>query len=415
MAGGQERILKSRIKSMQATKKITRAMELIAASRIVKAQQRVQAAVPYSEQITEVVKDLAAGGGSSDSPLLSGRGEVKNVCYVVITADRGLCGGYNAGVQRAAEGEVKADVLAGRGYEIIPVGRKAESYFRFRGYKLGEGFAGFSDNPTYADAKRIGQHAIALFASGHVDKVELVYTRFITAGSQEVVLRPLVPLTKESVVGGDGKAAAGQTAAADYEFEPDPTTILETLLPRYVEARIYAALLNAAASEHAFRQRAMKSATDNADELIKNLSIVMNRARQDSITTEIMEIVGGAEALGSGKDTGRDVRIVDIDFDGAAGMPGGRSPQSAPSSTATATLERHETADDLEGEIEGIGPVIARKLSEIGVTTFRQVAAWTSDDAQRLGEQLDLKGRIEREDWIGQAKAAHLAKYGEQL
>ena len=414
MAGGQERILKSRIKSMQATKKITRAMELIAASRIVKAQQRVHAAVPYSEQITEVVKDLAAGGGSSDSPLLSGRGEVKNVCYVVITADRGLCGGYNAGVQRAAEGEVKADVLAGRGYEIVPVGRKAESYFRFRGYTLGEGFAGFSDNPTYADAKQIGQHVVTLFASGHVDKVELVYTRFITAGSQEVVLRPLVPLTKESVVGGDGKAAAGQAAAAaDYEFEPDPTTILETLLPRYVEARVYAALLNAAASEHAFRQRAMKSATDNADELIKNLSIVMNRARQDSITTEIMEIVGGAEALGSGKDSGLDVRIVDIDFDGAAGMPGGRTPQRSASSTAT--LERHDAADDLEGEIEGIGPVIAHKLSEIGVTTFRQVAAWTSDDAERIGEQLDFKGRIEREDWIGQAKAAHLAKYGEQL
>lgn len=292
---------------MQATKKITRAMELIAASRIVKAQQRVQAAVPYSEQITEVVKDLSAAGANSDSPLLAGRPEIKNKCYVVITADRGLCGGYNAGVQRAAEGEIKADVLAGKGYEIIPVGKKAESYFKFRGYALGKAFQGFSDNPSYADAKAIGEHVVALYASGHVDSVELVYTRFITPGSQEVVLRPLVPLSNETVAGGDGKNAAG----ADYEFEPDPTTILETLLPRYVEARVYAALLNAAASEHAFRQRAMKSATDNADELIKNLSIVMNRARQDSITTEIMEIVGGAEALGSGKDDS--VRVLRID------------------------------------------------------------------------------------------------------
>jgi F-type H+-transporting ATPase subunit gamma len=296
---------------MQATKKITRAMELIAASRIVKAQQRVFAAVPYSEQITDVVRDLAAAGASSDSPLLSGRGEIRTTCYVVITADRGLCGGYNAGVQRAAEGEIKADVLAGKGYAIIPVGRKAESYFRFRGYHLGQPFAGFSDNPGYADAKAIGQHVVELYASGQVDRVELVYTRFISAGSQEVVLRPLVPLMAETVAGGDGRAGSAEGQGGDYEFEPDPTTILETLLPRYVEARVYAALLNAAASEHAFRQRAMKSATDNADELIKNLSITMNRARQDSITTEIMEIVGGAEALGSGRT--RHVRIIDLE------------------------------------------------------------------------------------------------------
>ena len=296
MAGGQERILRGRIRSVQATKKITRAMELIAASRIVKAQQRVQAAVPYSEQITEVVRDLAAAGASSDSPLLTGRETIQNVCYVVITADRGLCGGYNSGVLRAAEGEIKVDVQANRGYTVVPVGRKAEGYFRFRGYNLQRGFAGFSDQPTYANAKEIGEFVVDLYASGAVDKVVLVYTRFITAGSQEVVLRPLVPLERSVVEGGDGRPEGG---GADYEYEPNPTVILDTLLPRYVEARVYAALLNAAASEHAFRQRAMKSATDNAEELIKTLSRTMNRARQDSITTEIMEIVGGAEALSS--------------------------------------------------------------------------------------------------------------------
>ena len=293
MAGGQERILKERIRSVRATKKITRAMELIAASRIVKAQARVAAAVPYSEQITDVVKALAAGGASSDSPMLAGREEIKHTCYVVITADRGLCGGYNSGVQRAAEGEVKADILAGKDYTIIPVGKKADGYFRFRGYTLGQAFNGFSAQPSYADARAIGEHVVELFVSGQVDKVELVYTRFISSGSQEVVLRPLVPLSADTVAGGDAKAGG------DYEFEPDPATILDTLLPRYVEARVYAALLNAAASEHAYRQRAMKSATDNADELIKSLSRIMNRARQDSITTEIMEIVGGAEALDS--------------------------------------------------------------------------------------------------------------------
>jgi F-type H+-transporting ATPase subunit gamma len=156
-----------------------------------------------------------------------------------------------------------------------------------------------------------------MFVKGEVDKVVLIYTRFMSAGSQEVVIRPLVPLDKGVVEGGDGKNAAG----ADYEYEPDPDLILDTLLPRYVEARVYAALLNAAASEHAFRQRAMKSATDNAEELIKNLSRIMNRARQDSITTEIMEIVGGAEALAGDDDsTPRRVEYVMAD----ANQTGGR-------------------------------------------------------------------------------------------
>ena len=297
MAGGTERILRGRIKSVQATKKITRAMELIAASRIVKAQQRVHAAVPYSDQITEVVKDLAAAGGEIKSPLLSGRPEVRVKCYVAIVADRGLCGGYNANVLRATEGQVKADVLAGRDYAIVTVGKKAEAYYRFRGYKMSASFGGFSENPTYEDARRIGQKVVDMFLDGTVDAVELVYTRFISSGVQEVVRRPLVPLEHELVMGGDG-AAPG--AKADYEIEPSPAAVLEALLPRYVEARIYAALLNGAASEQAARQRAMKSATDNAEELVKNLTRVMNRARQDSITTEIMEIVSGAEAMSSG-------------------------------------------------------------------------------------------------------------------
>jgi F-type H+-transporting ATPase subunit gamma len=287
-------------------------MELIATSRIVKAQQRVHAAVPYSDKITEVVRDLAAAGAAQDSPLLAGRDEIRTTAYVVISADRGLCGGYNAGVQRAAEGEIKADVLAGKQYQVIPVGRKAEGYFRFRGYQLGARFSGFSDNPTIAAAKEIGEHVVELFTSGAVDRVELVYTRFVSPGNQEVVLRPLVPLSTETVVGGDGRPAPAESGpVGDYEFEPDPSTILERLLPSYVEARVYAALLNAAASEHAFRQRAMKAATDNAEELIKNLSRVMNRARQDAITTEIMEIVGGAEALGADGEASARIRLLD--------------------------------------------------------------------------------------------------------
>lgn len=318
MAGGQERILRGRIRTVQSTKKITRAMELIAASRIVKAQQRVQAAVPYSDLITEVVRDLAAAGASADHPLLAGRDTATpTVLYIAVAADRGLCGGYNANLFRAVEGEIKEGVTRGADYLVLPIGRKAEGYFRFRGYKLGTPFNGFSETPTYDDARRIGEYVTELFLEGQVDRVELVYTRFVSSGNQEVVQRPLVPLDTEITEGGDAKPDQSEGATADYEFEPDPSTILHELLPRYVEARIYAALLNGAASEQAFRQRAMKAATDNAEELIKNLSRIMNRARQDSITTEIMEIVGGAEALGGGKK--RATNLLPVEFD--ADMP----------------------------------------------------------------------------------------------
>ncbi len=418
MAGGQERILRGRIKAMQSTKKITRAMELIAGSRIVKAQQRVQAAVPYSEQITEVVRDLgaASGGDVANVPLLAGRDEIRTTCYVVMTADRGLCGGYNAGVQRAAEGEIKADVKAGKDYTIIPVGKKALGYFRFRDYQLGEAFNGFTEQPSYDDARRIGRHVVELFTSGAVDKVELVYTRFISAGSQEVVLRPLVPLDADSTGGGDGKDDAG----ADFDFEPDPLTILDSLLPRYVEARIYAALLNAAASEHAFRQRAMKSATDNAQELIRELSIVMNRARQASITAEIMEIVGGAAAL-EGDD--HDAGYIEYGDDGdVLGMttiepvtvghtatisddePNEGEAAATPRRSSVSTLERE--GDDLT-RIAGLEAAYEDRLHEVGVTSFREIAAWSADQASQIDARLGLGGRIARDDWQGQARRLH--------
>ena len=446
MAGGQERILRGRIKAMQSTKKITRAMELIAGSRIVKAQQRVQAAVPYSEQITEVVKDLAAAGGTSDSPLLAGREKIERTCYVAITADRGLCGGYNAGIQRATEGEVKADVNDGLDYLIVPVGKKAEGYFRFRGYQLGEPFQGFSDQPSYEDARRIGEYVVDLYASGEVDKVELVYTRFITAGSQEVVLRPLVPLSGDTVAGGDGKSGSDDGTGADFEFEPDPLEILDALLPRYVEARIYAALLNAAASEHAFRQRAMKSATDNAEELIKNLSIVMNRARQASITAEIMEIVGGAAALeGDDMDAGyieygddyevlgtttmkpvtvaHTATMTDTETDAIPARDGGNvatmerdassaengETSSSPDAPAVSASD-HVTQDDLT-RIGGVARILEGRLHEMGVFTYREIVGWSAEDMDRIDDSLGFEGRIERDDWQGQARRFHNEKY----
>lgn len=302
MAGGQERILRRRIRTIQSTKKITRAMELIAASRIVRAQARVQAAVPYSEMITQVVRDLAAAGAGTDSPLLAPRPEIRKVAHVVLTADRGLCGGYNANVIRAAEGSMREHAAMGRDYSLIVVGRKAESYFRFRHYRIDASFTGFSDQPTYEDARTVARAVEAPFLAEECDLVEVAYTRFVTVGSQEVLVRPLMPLEAEVLGGAEEthRADSGEVPPS-YEFEPSPETILEELLPRYVEARMYAALLNAAASEHAARQRAMKAATDNADELIIGLTRVMNRARQDAITTEIMDIVGGAEALRGGE------------------------------------------------------------------------------------------------------------------
>jgi F-type H+-transporting ATPase subunit gamma len=312
MAGGQERVLKRRIKSVQSTKKITRAMELIAASRIAKAQLRVAAARPYSEQITEVIRNLAAGGASSSHPLLAEREQVSKVGFVVITADRGLAGGYNSSVIRAAEASLRQHQSQGHDYSLILIGKKAANYFRFRKYRIDESFTGMSDQPTYEDARTVAEVVMQKFQEGEIDQVELVYTQFLSVGTQRVQTRRFLPLEQEQIT--DKQAGNGNGGpTADYEFEPGPDAILEKLLPRYVEARLFAALLDAAASEHAARQRAMKSATDNAEELIKVLNRRMNRARQESITTEIMEIVGGAEAQAQAAAGGEDL-LVDTTF-----------------------------------------------------------------------------------------------------
>jgi len=197
MAGGQERILRRRIKSVQATKKITRAMELIAASRIVKAQARVQAAVPYADGITEVVRSLQAAGSSSNSPLLVPRPEIRSAAQVIIAADRGLCGGYNSAVIRAGEAQMRGHESEQRQTAIVTVGRKAESYFRFRDQPISAAFSGFSDSPTYEDARRVASSVVKRFEDGELDLVELVYTRFISVGRQEVVVRPLLPLESD--------------------------------------------------------------------------------------------------------------------------------------------------------------------------------------------------------------------------
>ena len=310
MAGGQERILRRRIKSVQSTKKITRAMELIAASRIVRAQQRVAAARPYSEHITNVLGNLAAAGAGLSSPLLTPRQEVRTVAFVVVTGDRGLAGAYNTNVIRLAERAVRDERNAGREVALVIVGKKAEGYFRFRGQPIDAAFTGMTDQPSYENARTVAEAVTSRFEDGTFDQVDLVYTQFISVGTQRVVRRHFMPLDPASL-----EAAADGGLTADYEFEPAPGVILERLLPRYAEARLFAAMLDASASEHAARQRAMKSATDNAEELITKLTRVMNRARQDAITTEIMEIVGGAEALRAGAEGPSDYLVDQIGND----------------------------------------------------------------------------------------------------
>ncbi|MGH9268862.1 MAG: F0F1 ATP synthase subunit gamma [Acidimicrobiales bacterium] len=309
MASGKERELRRRIRSVQSTKKITRAMELIAASRIVKAQQAVVAARPYSEQITEVISHLASGAGAvQGQSLFTARDPVRRVGFIALTADRGLAGGYNATVIRTTERALKQVVEAGQAYSLVLVGRKAQAYFRYRHYDIDAAFTGMSDRPTYEDARAIAAAVTGRFEAGEVDQVELVYTQFLSLSTQRVTTRRLMPLSADALVAAGSGAGAGHAGpAADYEFEPSAAAILESIVPRYVEARIFSALLEAAASEHAARQRAMKSATDNAEELIKVLERVANRARQEAITTEIMEIVGGAEALRQATQGGADL------------------------------------------------------------------------------------------------------------
>ena len=300
MAGGQERILRRRIKSVESTKKITRAMELIAATRVVKAQERAAAARPYSEEITSVILDLVKAGAAKDNPLLRHYDDATTTAIVVVTSDRGLCGAYNSTIIRMAEREVEAAISEGRDYALYVIGKKAQTYFKFRDLKMEAVFTGVTDQPTYDQAREIGAAIRPRFEAGELQSVSIAYWRFLSVAVQESVLRRFLPLQVE-----DADMPTGLTA--DLEYEPSPSGILTELLPRYVDARIYSALLDASAAEHAARQRAMKAATDNAEDLKVSLSRIMNRARQDSITTEIMEIVSGAEALSADKGSKEDL------------------------------------------------------------------------------------------------------------
>ncbi|HEX7247388.1 MAG TPA: F0F1 ATP synthase subunit gamma [Actinomycetota bacterium] len=289
--GAQLRVVRRRIRSVQSTKKITRAMELIASSRIVKAQQRVEAARPYAIQLTAAMEDLARNAGSLSHPLLEERENPTKAGVLVCTSDRGLAGAYSANVIKIAE-RTMAKVRE-RGLEpvLYVSGKKGAGYFRFRGAEIREDWQGHTEVPPYEVARAIGSRLIEDFAAEDFDELFCAYTDFRSAFTLRATVKRFLPIAPEEVSG------AGDTVPPEYLFEPEPERILDHLLPEYLITKVYAALRESAASENAARRRAMKAATDNADELMKILIRQANRARQDEITTEIMEIVGGAEAL----------------------------------------------------------------------------------------------------------------------
>ena len=293
----QLRELRDRIRSVRSTRKITKAQELIATSRIRKAQARVAASRPYAEELTNVLSAVA-GQSPLDHPLLVERDNPQRAGVLVVTSDRGFCGAYNANVLREAEELQTLLREQGKTPVLYVIGKKGEAYFRFRNREIAQSWSGFTDNPAYDDAADIGRSLVQAFLDGAeegpqgVDELHLVHTEFVSMLTQKPVVRRVAPLEVEY-----SEKPAGMRPM--YDFEPDAETLFEALLPKYVNTRLFAGLLDAAASEHAARRTAMKSATDNADEIVTNLSRQANQARQAQITQEISEIVGGVEALSS--------------------------------------------------------------------------------------------------------------------
>ena len=296
--GAQLRIYRRRMRSVKATKKITKAMELISASRIVKAQQRVTASTPYANELTRAVSAVASYS-SVEHPLTTPKSNPRRAAVLIISADRGMAGAYSTNAIK--EGEQLAANLRERGLSVASylVGRKAVNYYKFRDRAIAASWTGFSDNPTYENAKEVADTLLNAFIEDSkdgtgVDEIHIIFTKFRSMLTQEATAKRMIPL---EVTESDAAPVGG--VLPQYEFEPTAGEVLDALLPRYIEARIFNAMLQSAASEHAARRRAMKSATDNAEELIKSLTRLANAARQAEITQEISEIVGGADALAS--------------------------------------------------------------------------------------------------------------------
>jgi F-type H+-transporting ATPase subunit gamma len=287
------RDLKRQITSIKNIAKVTEALQTVSAVKFRKAESRVKRARPYAENVEQMMRDVARGATGS-SPLLAGR-EVRRVAIGTITADRGLAGGFNAQVLRQTvrlRQEQDAETVQ------VASGRKAVAFFRFRRVELTKVYTGFSDSPTYEQAREIGQALMRLFDDEEADEVYLVYNRFESALTQRPVVTRLLPVAQED--GGEGDEEQEGLSTTYFDYIPDAETVLKKLVPRYLETMVWQALLESAAGEHGARMTAMKNATDNANDLAKDLTLQMNKARQAQITQEILEIVGGAEALAAG-------------------------------------------------------------------------------------------------------------------
>ncbi len=285
------RDLKRQIESIKNIAKVTEALQTVSSVKFRKAENRVRKARPYAENVEQMMRDVARSA-TGTSPLLVGR-EVRRVAVATITADRGLAGGFNAQVLRRTvrlRDELDKEIVQ------VASGRKATAFFRFRGVDLAETYTGFSDSPTYEQAREIGQALTGLFDDEEADEVYLVYNRFETALTQRPVVTRLLPVAQEEEEDEDGEGSD----TSYFEYVPDAGTVLRKLVPRYVETMVWQALLESAAGEHGARMSAMKNATDNANDMASSLTLQMNKARQAQITQEILEIVGGAEALAAG-------------------------------------------------------------------------------------------------------------------
>jgi F-type H+-transporting ATPase subunit gamma len=306
--GAQLRVYRRRIRTVQSTRKITKAMELIAASRIAKAQARMQAARPYAEELTRALAALGKNA-TVTHPMLTGVDNPRRAGILVVTSDRGLAGGYSANAIKAAN--QLADRLRGEGKEPVRyvIGRKGMAFYNFRHIELAGSWTGFSEQPTFADARGATEALVAALQAtseneiegtgglAGIDELYVVYTRFESMVTQTPTVVQVSPVRVDEVTSEDAEEDQGPQPM--YDFEPEPGELLKALLPRYISARIFSALLESAASESAARRRAMKSASDNAQEIIRSLTQLANQARQAEITQEISEIVGGADALAS--------------------------------------------------------------------------------------------------------------------
>lgn len=280
--------IRKRIKGVEATRKITKTMELVATSKLKRAQERMQATRPYAKALRQLLLSLSALPSESLPALMRQPGEVKRIAVLLITSNRGLCGSFNSNLVKVARNHYEAETAKGREVDLYVAGKKGISFFKYRKVAMKETFTNFSDKPTFAEAEALAAKFIDLFIKGEVQRVDVIYSRFESASRQVPAVVPVIPVAK-------AEGAAGPTV--DFIFEPEPKVILEELLPLYTKTMFLAGLVESQASEQSARRIAMKAATDNAGDLLKNLKRNYNKARQGQITQELAEIIGGVEAL----------------------------------------------------------------------------------------------------------------------